>query len=390
MVDIQTQTFPISAASTSNEPRIRIALHASRNAALAAIDALPADILCSGYQHPDFLRAWLRHSPYDPVFVTLLPEGGGPVLLPLERANGRALTYAGERHANANFPVGRPEDIAALVRAGETAVVSALRAARPGAHAILLERQLASYGGVANPFVFVDSGVSPNPALSLSLEGGFEEVLERHSGKRRRKRFRGQERQVEEVGGYRYVAAVEADAVPETLDRFFDWKSKHFEAAGIHDVFADEHVRRFYRDLFSEGVAREPHTRALKAIEVGGEPIAIIGCSTHDGRVTVEFGSYDSARSELSPGDMLFFLAIREAAEGGLDIFDFGIGDEPYKRGWCEIETSQRDTVIPLDTVGRLIGATKAARNGVVRSIKSNPVVWKAVKQLRKRVPLLR
>lgn len=390
MVDIQARTYPVSAESSQGAARLRIALHANRNAALAAIDALPADILCSGYQNPDFLRAWVRHSPHEPVFVTFVPERAGPVLMPLERVDGHLLAYAGERHANANFPVGRPEDIAALAATGEKAIVQALRAARPGGHAILLERQLAEYRGIANPFVFEHSVVSPNPALSLSLEGGFDDVLSRHSGKRRRKRFRSQERQFADKGGYRYFAAVDADAVPATLERFFDWKAKHFEAAGIHDVFADDHIRRFYFDLFAEGAHREPRGRELKMLEAGGQPVAIIGCTVHDGRLTVEFGSYDAAQAERSPGDMLFFLAIREATEDGLEFFDFGIGDEPYKRGWCEIETLQRDTIIPLDTVGRLVGAAKAARSSAVRSIKTNPVIWKSVKQLRKRVPILR
>lgn len=389
MVDIGTAT--ISATRTvSGTADPRVIVHAGRDAALAAVDATPSDAVCSAYQRADFLRAWVGQSPHEPVFVSLRPANSGPVLLPLERTQSGNLAYPGERHANGNFPVGRAEDLAALADLGESRIVSALRAAGLGADAIVLERQLAECGGVANPFVFSRSHVSPNPALSLPLEGGFDAVLKRHSSKRRRKRFRGQERRLAEMGGYRFVPLVDADDINRTLDRFSELKAKHFQQAGIHDVFADPHVRGFFKDLFAAGLNETPPSRELKTIEVGGVPIAIIGCTVHDGCLTVEFGTYASEYSEIGPGDMLFFMAIREAAERGLDIFSFGIGDEPYKRGWCEIEALQSDTVIALTLRGRAVASANVARSTLVRAIKSNKLVWTAVKQIRKRVAILR
>src|SRR5690554_6237052 len=122
MVDTQVMTHSELVASQPAGSRVRIALHKNRNAALAAIDALPDDIVCTGFQRPDFLRAWLHHSPLEPSFLTLVTDGAGPVLLPLELGHGNLLAYAGEGHANANFPIGRAEDIAALASVGEAAI----------------------------------------------------------------------------------------------------------------------------------------------------------------------------------------------------------------------------------------------------------------------------
>jgi len=369
---------------------VRVSVHATRDSALAAVDALPADIICSGYQTPAFLRAWLSHSPHQPAFITLTPEGGGPVLLPLERVGSNALVYVGERHANGNFPVGRARDIEALAAAGEAAIVAALCAARPDAHAIVLERQLPECRGVANPFIFETSAVSPNPALSLSLDGGFDAVLSRHSAKRKRKRFRSQERDLEQLGGYTFVPMVEADKVEETMRRCLALKAVHFETAGIHDVFAEEHVQAFFSDLFLEGARTEPHSHVLKTIEAEGKQIAISACTCHEGRVTVEFSTYDPAYRDYSPGDMLFFLSIREAAENGREIYDFGVGDELFKRNWCEIETWQRDTIIPLSARGRAFAASKSVRNALVRSLKRNKKLWGTAKRIRRAVPIMR
>ena len=36
-------------------------------------------------------------------------------------------------------------------------------------------------------------------------------------------------------------------------------------------------------------------------------------------------------------------------------IFDFSVGDEPYKRLWCDIETRHIDVVAPLTAKGALL-----------------------------------
>ena len=87
---------------------------------------------------------------------------------------------------------------------------------------------------------------------------------------------------------------------------------------------------------------------------------------------------------------MLFFLSIREAAENGGEIYDFGVGDELFKRNWCEIETWQRDTIIPLSTRGRALAATRSVRNALVRSLKQNKKLWQTAKKIRRAVPIMR
>lgn len=356
---------------------------------LSLIDTIADDAIVSSYQAPSFLRAWILESPHEQVFLSFAAKGHGPVLLPLERV-GRRLSYPGERQANGNFPLGRAGDIEALAAIGSDGITRALAGLPLRADSIVLERQLQTLGGAPNPFVFETSPASPNPALSLSLEGTFDDVLDRHSGKRRRKRFRQQERVLDKLGGYEYIPRVPKEDVAETLARFFELKAGHFEAMGAPDVFASDHVQRFYRRLFEAPVAEDQAAHELKALEVQGEKIAIIGCTTHAGQVTGEFGTFDPSYAQAGPGELLFFLAIREATEAGVAIYDFGIGDEPYKRAWCEIETTHRDTVIPLSARGHVQSWMQTGRNRFVRSLKGNRRVWSAAKQIRRRIPLLR
>ncbi|MOA32739.1 hypothetical protein D3C78_1539830 [compost metagenome] len=66
-------------------------------------------------------------------------------------------------------------------------------------------------------------------------------------------------------------------------------------------------------------------------------------------------------------------------------LFDFGVGDQPYKRSWCTIETPLRDIVLPLTLRGRLAARYHRA---VVRAkvmIKANKAVYAFIQRARSR-----
>src|SRR5690606_17547522 len=100
----------------------------------------------------------------------------------------------GGRHANANFPaVAGPQ----TARLDVAAMGAAVAGARPDIDLMLLERLEPHRFGVANPFVGATAAASPNPALAVNLEGGFDRLMERVSGKRKRKKHRSQSRKFE-------------------------------------------------------------------------------------------------------------------------------------------------------------------------------------------------
>ena len=65
---------------------------------------------------------------------------------------------------------------------------------------------------------------------------------------------------------------------------------------------------------------------------------AIAGLSRKGDHVICQFGSIDDTiAADASPGEFLFYLAIQKLCGQGVRLFDFGIGDQPYKRSWCTI-----------------------------------------------------
>jgi len=184
------------------------------------------------------------------------------------------------------------------------------------------------------------------------------------------------------MGTVRFHHPVPSQAVTETLDAFLALKAERFRQAGVVNVFGDAPTQAFFHALFGSGVP----AFELHALTVGDVPAAIIGCTIHDGRLTVEFGTFDARFAHAGPGEMLFFSAIAHACARKLAVFDFGIGDEPYKRAWCDIETTHVDTALGLTPAGRASAVAQLARSRGVRFVKSHERLWALTKAARKRL----
>ena len=341
-------------------------------------------------QSPDWIDAWARHCNPDILCLTWTTEGRTLLAICLEVVSGgmvRTARIVGGSHANGNFPALADWQSLELDRSDIGALAAAVRAVRPDVDLLTMERFAPRFEGVGNPFHPVRSWRSPNPALAIDLSPGFDGVLARASGKRKRKKQRSQIRKFEAAGGFRRITATGRDDAERLLDAFLGMKSARLAAMGVADAFGDAGVRAFFKDLF--GSAAETGARPdflLQALEVGGIVRAVTGSSRTPTSIVCDFAAI--AEDELaaaSPGDFLFFENIREACENGLAVFDFSVGDEGYKRQWCDIETFQFDVAVPLTAKGRLAVAWRHGLVGAKRFVKSNPRLWNAVKGLRRR-----
>lgn len=357
-----------------------------RSQALAEIDAITAIDLFSGYQHPAFLKAWVSQRDVEPFFIRIETQYGGHVLLPLERQGTHNVGYVGGKHANGNFPIGSPEGLRELNGIGLDALAESTKVQKANIGTIALERQLESLEGVKNPFVDHRAVRSPNVALSFDIEGDFDEVLQGRPGSRKRKRFRSQMRKLEAMGPVSVEIPVGAKTVREVLARFFELKSQRLKDAGIHNSFGDVATRAAFYSMFADSADRVYKTHQLFVLKVGDKYAAIMGNTLHNKRLTVEFSTFDAEFAHAGPGDLLFFLAVEYAVQNGCKVFDFGVGDERFKRTWCDIETYQYDVFIPVSLSGRLYTAANKMRSQVVGQLKSNEKIWNAAKAARRRL----
>ncbi len=86
---------------------------------------------------------------------------------------------------------------------------------------------------------------------------------------------------------------------------------------------------------------------------------------------------------EASPGELLFWLMIEKSALEGAALFDFGLGDQVYKRSWCTVETVQHDVLLPVNATGRLAALAHHGLTRTKAAIKGNPQLYALLQRLR-------
>jgi CelD/BcsL family acetyltransferase involved in cellulose biosynthesis len=367
----------------------QVSVTAATGSALVAYRALARDGIVAPPQSAAWIEGWIARARPDVVMATMTRDGETVFALALEvirKGPFRIARFMGGTHANGNFALARRSWLAQSPETDVAALVAAIRKARPDIDVLALERLLPSLGGMANPLMCLPRFRSANISLAVDLAGGFDALLSRSSGKRKRKKYRSQSRKFDAAGGHRRIEAGTPAEVDRLLEAFFAMKDVRFRKAGIRNVFGEPQVRAFFRGLFVDALAVTPRPFVLHGLEVGGSLRAITGSSLRGDTLICEFGAIvEDELANASPGDYLFFENIREACEAGLAVYDFSVGDELYKRLWCDIESEHVDVVVPLTMKGRLLaqGARRYARAKAF--IKNSPLVWKLTKTLRRR-----
>jgi CelD/BcsL family acetyltransferase involved in cellulose biosynthesis len=313
---------------------------------------------------PDFIVATLTHESQPAFSVALEIIGKGPLRV--------ALLMSG-RHANGNMPPVSATFAKCATVSDIRAVIAAIGKARPDIDVIAFERLATEIGGVRNPLLLLPHMQSPNLSLAVDLTGGFEALLGRASGKRKRKKHRSQMRKFEAAGGFRRIEARTEAETNALLDAFFAMKEVRFRRAGIVNVFADPEVQAFFRFIFAEALKEPKPTFVLHGLEVGGRIRAVTGSSRCAERLVCEFGGIaDDDMAFASPGEFLFFDNIEEACRDGLSVYDFSVGDEPYKRLWCDLEIRQFDALVPLSVKGHVFAAAMRVTTRLKAFVKNN------------------
>ena len=112
------------------------------------------------------------------------------------------------------------------------------------------------------------------------------------------------------------------------LSLLFNWKSNQFES--VRQWWSRPPVRALVQELADS--AREDCSGVTSVLYAGKEPISVI-LSLRCGRILAPwFIGYDPAYFRFSPGTIEWVALFEEAAIRGVEIVDFGYGDEQYKQ----------------------------------------------------------
>ncbi len=409
---MQAQKLPVSdRAHHSTEPDAGISEWLASDAQLAVAElditvldslapleavwrALDRDNLNSLHQGYDWCMAWTKAIGHQLSIVWGRIGGETAFILPLEITSFhgfRTARFIGADHSNINTGLFSTRFIELADSLEPQKLAMSLRRALAGrTDLLLLQNVPLEWRGRRNPLALLPMVQNQNHAYQLPLLDKMESTLQQVNAKGRRKRFRAQLRRFEALGGFDYISSGTPDEQHQLLDRFFEQKRERLKALGLPDVFADPETKAFLhgaidiRDRDGRMVGLEMHAIRLKG-EHAGRIAALAGLSRKGDHIICQFTAFDeSAAPETSPGEFLFWQMVAAQHGKGVSLFDFGLGDQRYKRSWAPVKTEHHDVVLPLSLRGSVGALMHRAITRGKGFIKSQQKLYVVVQRLRR------
>ena len=393
LVDARAEAAPARSISASDPARITISVHHD----LAAIEAewrrFEATADCTPFQTFDWLSAWQRHvgsvKDVTPAIVTVRRGDLLLLLLPLgieRRGSARRLIFLGGTLVDYNAPLLAPE-FAALAPDGFLPlwrdIRAALQASPTARHDVIAFDKLpARVGTQPNPMLALSVQLHPSGAYETPLLPDWEQFYASKRSSSTRRRDRTKLKRLGELGAVKFVNPGNVAELALTFDLMVQQKSKAFARMGVPNLFAPPGHLAFYREL-----ATSPRYRSLvhlSRLDVGNTWAALnLGLTFRDCYFHILASYDDGETSRFGPGAAHLRELLRYAIERGLKRFDFTVGDEPYKRDWCDSEHQLFDYAAITSVRGIPAAAITLGWGRAKRMIKRSPKLWSAVMRLR-------
>ena len=121
-----------------------------------------------------------------------------------------------------------------------------------------------------------------------------------------------------------------AEEIAPALDAFFQQHIDRWSGTQSPSLFFDHPWRQFYR-LLLENMADRGWLRFTR-VDWNGEPIASHFGFCYGGEYLWYKPAFEIRFARRSPGEVLLRQLLLAAIQEGADVFDFGLGDEPFKQ----------------------------------------------------------
>jgi CelD/BcsL family acetyltransferase involved in cellulose biosynthesis len=350
---------------------------------------------CTVFQTYDRVAKWQRHIGARRRLVPAIvlgrdADGGLLLILPLAieaRGGVRRLTWLGSELCDYNAPL-----LAAQFSDQQSAQrfmllwqdVAELLQSNPQFRFDLIDLQKMpeTVGRQQNPFRNLKVMVNPSGAHIATLSGDWDAFYAAKRSPATRKRERRQFRHLAEFGDIRFGDVEAREDIERTLTTIFEQKARSFARMGVENIFARPGHREFFFDI-----ATDPGTRELvhlSRLDIGATIAAAnVGLRFRDCYSLILSSYQDGDIARFGPGRAHLHELLRQTIERGFRCFDFTIGDEPYKRDWCDTEMKLYDYLAAATMRGRLVVATTTALRRLKRFIKQTPALWYAFSKAR-------
>jgi CelD/BcsL family acetyltransferase involved in cellulose biosynthesis len=341
---------------------------------------------CTVFQNFDWLACWQRHigglNGTKPVIV-VARDAAGEILfiLPLAICSTgfvRELVWLGSDLCDYNAPLLAATFSERIGPAGFVPLWEAItRHPQLRYDLVNLTKMPKTVGAQPNPMLQLPVTTNPSGAYLTHLSGDWETFYAAKRSSATRRRDRTKRKRLAEFGEVKLVNPQSAADTLGTLDTLMAQKARSFARMGVGNLFARPGYAAFYRAAATDRATR--HLVHVSRLDVGATAAAINLGLTYRNCYYHLLASYDDGEvSRFGPGAAHLHDLLHQAIDRGFRIFDFTIGDERYKRDWCDSELKLYDYIAAANWRGSAIAAPMHAAKSLKRWIKQTPALWNA------------
>jgi CelD/BcsL family acetyltransferase involved in cellulose biosynthesis len=251
---------------------------------------------------------------------------------------------------------------------------------------VRLEKMPAHVRSQCNPLVaYLPTALNPSGSWATPLADTWDAFYAARRSPATRSRDRSKLRRLAECGEIVFRTPDSTDAISRALDVLMKQKGRAFAERGIGNIFMKPGYADFYRAVATDSGSRD--IVHVSQLDVGAETAAVALGLMFRGRYYYVLSSYTSGpMARFGPGAIHLHRLMRYAIERGMTVFDFTIGDERYKRDWCDSMQPLHDHVATQTARGTLVAAVLRTARRAKRAVKQNSVLWDIFSKGRKLV----
>ncbi|HMJ41037.1 MAG TPA: GNAT family N-acetyltransferase [Pseudolabrys sp.] len=353
---------------------------------------------CTAFQTFDWLSTWHRHigarEGVKPAIVIGRQDGAILFILPLALAPGRLrrVTWFGEFLSNSSAPLlarDFPQRLSVAQFPELWREIEQLLRQNLHHDLIDLDKIPEKVGGQANPLLALALTPHANDAYLVHLTGTWDEFYAAKRSASWRKTDGKKRRRLAKQGEISFATVTDRAEIERTIDALIAQKKSSYASLGVANMFEWPGYRDFFIDMATD--PRRHELVHVSSVSVGSTIVAASFGLTLHGNYDYVLAGYAMGEYEgASPGTIHLQDLMRYFIERGFTTFDFNIGDEPYKREWCDTETKFYDYVSPVTVAGSAVAIVMHVTRVAKRFIKRNPSVWRVMRKARSALASLR
>ncbi|SJM89502.1 conserved hypothetical protein [Crenothrix polyspora] len=344
----------------------------------------------TAFQNFDWLKHW-----YDSVgvasgcraclVVVEYPVGQPVMLLPLgieKRQGVNCLVWLGGAVSDYHGPLLSPQLSENFTQDFFQKAWQAIQVSLPAYDAILFEKMPKDIGAQLNPFVSLSCIPTASNAHFTYLGTQFDGFLKAKRSSKSISTEKRKHRRLQEYGQVEFVIASDSKQIKRFLADMIAQKVRSYMEMGVANLFESKEVCDFFNVLSAQAIPLGfVH---LSALMLDDRIIATHWGLVYKKRFYHLYPTYEQSElTKYAPGGLLMWHLFEWCIDNGIEIYDFTIGDEPYKDQWCDQELKLYDYYQGKTVLGLCYAWAFKTSRLLKRKIKHTPALWKVAQSVR-------